>query len=183
MATQIEAKVMLPRVKAPSPVCINKVEAEAAISNTTKPTTPVKGRWLTKNTQHQIEAVVMQGHCTQCNFKANELPRTRLHSRQHYTLHLCKCQMFSPSGNAIYLIQKYGRCALQHTYVYEVEKDTYAEFCLLLGGPISLDLGCMCPPSGAPKQPALTLQVPTHSNFLPGIKYLRKQRQQLHHLA
>ena len=63
----------------------------------------------------------------------NEVRRTKLHSRQHFTLHIRKCQLFSPSRDTIYRHQKYGRCALQHTYIYEVDKDTCTDFCEVIG--------------------------------------------------
>ena len=75
----------------------------------------------------------MQGRCTLCEFQARELRCTKLHSRQHYTLHMCPCQMFSPSRDTIYRHQKFGRCAGQHSRVYEVDKDSYNDFCKYMG--------------------------------------------------
>ena len=46
---------------------------------------------------------------------------------------MCKCQLFSPSRDTIYRHQKYGRCALKHKYIYEVDKATCTDFCTFIG--------------------------------------------------
>ena len=41
--------------------------------------------------------------------------------------------MFSPSRDTIYRHQRYGRCAGHHPQIFEVDKDTYTEFCKYIG--------------------------------------------------
>ena len=82
------AKVTIPRIRAPSPAIINKIEMEAPTSSTTPTPMQHREQWLSDDTLHKLETVVIKGCCTLCGFQARELGRTKLHSRHHYTLHV-----------------------------------------------------------------------------------------------
>ena len=123
----------IPRVRAPSPIRVNKVKASHPTSNTEPTSTIHKERWLSNTTLAKIEAAIKLGRCTICELQANELRRTKIHVRQHFTLHMCKCKLFSPSRDTIYRHQRQGRCSIQHKYIYEVDKESYDKFCQYIG--------------------------------------------------
>ena len=162
-------KVDIPRIRAPSPPRVNRVDAEPS-PDSTKPTstpTATREKWLSKATPHNIETAITQGRCKVCHWQANELHRTKLHTRQHYTLHMCKCRLISPSRDTIYRHQHQGRCPLQQTNIFKVDKETYGEFCHFIGWTDPPTFGRCVPTRQGPKRvdnsskQAITTPIPT----------------------
>ena len=154
----------IPRVKAPSPIRINKMETTPPLEDSEPAPTTKRERWLTDTTLRQIEASVQQGKCTICDLQANELRRTKLHVRQHYTLHMCKCKLFSPSRDTIYRHQRQGRCAIQHQQIYEVDKASYNMFCKYIGWTDPPTFGQCVPAKQGPRKPVNTSIPPPPRN-------------------
>ena len=119
VAGDTRARTAIPRVRAPSPVRVKKMDVGSTHNDTDEPTTTdtIKERWLTNSTLNKIETAVKQGRCSICHLQANKLRCTKLHARQHFTLHMCQCKVFSLSRDTIYRQQRQGRCPTQHQHI------------------------------------------------------------------
>ena len=154
VAGNVGIKVVLPRVQAPSPTRVSKIHTEPTPDSTKHKSThkAAKEKWLSSTTLRNIEAAVVQGQCKICDLQANELRRTKLHARQHFTLHMCKCKLFSPSRDTIYRHQRQGRCPLQQDDIYEVDKESYPAFCQHIGWTDPPKFGRCVPAKQGPKR-------------------------------
>ena len=133
VAGQLEAKVEISRVRAQSATRVNKAIIEPTPDNTVQSSTSDRRSWLSITTLPNIEKALVRGRCAICNFQANKLRRTKLHIRQHYTLHICPCKLFSPLRDTIYRHQRQGRCALHHSEICKVDRELYAQLCKHVG--------------------------------------------------